>query len=130
MTQLPNSIRSAPWLVAAIDIASTIGIAGAVYLWLYDGPPLAVAGLAVFGLVALVAVVDAAVSRISLEADALRIVSLFSTKRYERHDIERVTWEAGAGAAIQLKDGTWVKLPELGRNSQSTTNTVRAWLKR
>jgi hypothetical protein len=130
VTQLPNSIRSAPWLIAVIDIVSTIGIAGAVYLWLYGGPPAAVAVLALIGLLAIVGVVDAAVSRIALEADALRVVSLFSQKRYERRKIERVTWEKGSGSALQLTDGSWVKLPDLGRNSQSTSNTIRAWLKR
>ena len=130
MTQSPNSIiRYPPWLIVAVDMMSTLGLAAAVYFWLNDRRMTAV-GLGFFGLLALVAVVDMGVSRISLEADALRVVSLFSTKRYERHDIERVTWEGGSGVAIQMKDGTWVKLPDLGRNSQSTTNTIRAWLKR
>ena len=101
----------------------------AVYFWLNDRRMTAV-GLGAFGLLTLIAVVDMGVSRLSLEADALRVVSLFSRKQYERHNIERVTWEGGAGVAIQLKDGTWVKLPDLARNSQSTTNTIRAWLKR
>jgi hypothetical protein len=111
-------------------MASTLGIAGAVYLWLYGGPMLGVAGLAGFGLLALIGVVDAAVSRISLESDALRVISLFSQKRYERRDIERVTWEGGVGTALQLTNGNRVKLPSLGRNSQSTTNTIRIWLTR
>lgn len=127
---LGTSIRSSPWLIVVLDMASTLGIAGAVYLWLYDGPIFGVAGLAVFGLLALIGVIDAAVSRIALEPEALRVVSLLSQKRYERRNIERVTWEGGAGVALQLTNGNWVKLPNLGRSSQATTNTIRAWLKR
>lgn len=126
----PNStIRYPPWLIVVVDMVSTLAIGAAVYFWLNDRPMTAV-GMGVFGLLALVAVIDMGVSRISLEADAVRIVSLFSSQRYERHDIERVTWEGGSGVAIQMKDGNWVKLPDLGRNSQATTNAVRGWLKR
>lgn len=130
MTQSPNSIRSAPWLIVVIDMTSTLGIAGAAYLWLYGGPTPAVAGLAAFGLLALVGVVDAAVSPISLEPDALRVISLFSQKRIERREIESVNWEGGAGVARQHTNGTRAKLPDLGRNAQSTTATIRAWLER
>ncbi len=110
-------------------MASTLGIAGAVYLWLYGGPMLGVAALAALGLLALVGVVDAAVSRIALEPDALRIVSLLSERRYARREVERVTSEGGAGVALLLTNGTWVKLPSLGRDRESTTNTIREWLK-
>ncbi|HEX4984818.1 MAG TPA: hypothetical protein VFV71_01975 [Burkholderiales bacterium] len=62
--------------------------------------------------------------------DSLVITSGFRRRRYARGELESVTWEAGSGVAIRTARGTWLKLPELGHNSQALANSIRAWLKR
>jgi hypothetical protein len=73
---------------------------------------------------------DLLLSRITLGGDYLRIVSGFRSKRILRADIDRVTWAAGCGASLILRDGKGVRLPSVGRNAQGLANTIRAWLKR
>ena len=74
-------------------------------------------------------VLDVARRRIVLGRSELRIVSMWSQRVYSRDTIDKVTWEGGVGVSLKLATGGWVRLPELGRNSQSVANTIRAWLK-
>jgi len=53
----------------------------------------------------------------------------FRRSMIRRTDIDKVTWEKGAGAVIRLQDGTWVHLPDVDRGAQSLTNSIRAWVK-
>ncbi len=46
-----------------------------------------------------------------------------------KSEITKVTWEAGCGVSLLLSDGKWVKVPDLGHNSQGLTNSIRSWLK-
>jgi hypothetical protein len=87
-------------------------------------------GFAVLCVVGVLGVVDVVRRRVVLEPDRLSVVSLWSRQVYPRAEIDSVTWDAGVGVALKLVSGRWVRLPELGRNSQSVTNTIRAWLKR
>jgi hypothetical protein len=75
---------------------------------------------------------DVFLTRIVLASDSLRIVSIsdFQSRTVPRAEIERVTWAAGCGAALTLRDGKGVRLPSAGRNAQGLANTIRAWLKR
>jgi len=67
---------------------------------------------------------------IHLQDDALVISSGLTKRRYDRASLESVTWEAGSGVSIKKVDGSWIKLPEMGYNSQSLSNSIRAWLRR
>jgi beta-lactamase superfamily II metal-dependent hydrolase len=82
-----------------------------------------------FALFALVGLGDALTTRVALHSDALSITSNFRRRTIPRAEIEHVTWEAGAGVSMQLQGGQWLRLPDVG-NSQATTNSIRAWLKR
>lgn len=68
--------------------------------------------------------------RVTLEPDAILIRARGSKRRIDRAEIETVTWEAGAGVALRLKNGSWVKLPDTGHGSMGVANSVRAWLRR
>ena len=75
---------------------------------------------------------DVFTRRIVLGADDIRIVS-FSDYLYRsipRAMIKSVTWEWGCGASLILHEGRGVRLPNVGRDPQGLTNTIRAWLKR
>lgn len=86
-------------------------------------------GFGAFSLLVLVGLADAVMTRVTVDEGGLTRVAGFRRLRIPRHDIESVTWEAGAGVAVRLKRGSWVKLPEIG-NSQARANSLRAWLKR
>ncbi len=71
---------------------------------------------------------ETATAYLRLDADELLCRSGFVTKRIPKNDIQGVTWE-GDVLSIRRGDGTWLKLPFLGRNTQGLANSVRAWLK-
>jgi hypothetical protein len=74
---------------------------------------------------------DAFLTRIELSQDNLRIVSVpFRSRTIPRAEIDSVTWAAGCGASLILRDGSGVSLPSVGRDAQGLTNTIRTWLKR
>jgi len=75
-------------------------------------------------------IADLLLSRITLGGSDLRIVSGFRSQRIPRAEIDRVTWAAGCGASLILRDGKGVRLPSVGHNAQALTNTIQAWLKR
>ena len=62
--------------------------------------------------------------------DSLVISTGFRKRRYPRGSLDSVTWEAGSGVSVRFKSGSWLKMPELGHNSQSLCNSIRAWLQR
>jgi hypothetical protein len=86
----------------------------------------------VYAIVGAVWLADAFTRRIVLGGDNLRIVSIsdFQSRTLSRAEVDSVTWEKGCGASIKLLDGKWVRLPNVGRDPQGLTNTIRAWLKR
>jgi hypothetical protein len=75
--------------------------------------------------------VDVLATRIVLTSDSIRIVSMsdFQARTVPRVEIDSVKWEKGCGASIRLRDGKWVRLPNVGRDAQGLTNTIRAWIK-
>jgi hypothetical protein len=85
-----------------------------------------------YGIVGAFWLADAFTRRIVLGSDSIRIVSIsdFQSRTLSRVEVDSVTWEKGCGASIKLRDGKWVRLPNVGRDLQGLTNTIRAWLKR
>jgi len=122
-------IGTAPWLVAAAAIAEAIFTAGAVVFFLLQGLSAWFFAVVALALTASLAVAETVISRIVLSRDALEIRSLRGRRRIPVEDIRGVTWEGGSGVAVQLATGAWVKLPELGRDSQGLASTMRAWLR-
>ena len=86
-------------------------------------------GLAALSIGAIAAVAETLTTKIVLSESELQIRKWFRKTSVERATIKKVTWNKGVGASIQRKDGSWQKIPEVGRNSQSLCNSVRAWLK-
>jgi len=68
--------------------------------------------------------------RIVLGADNIRIISFsdYQCRTIPRTEIESVTWEKGCGASLIMRAGRGVRLPNVGRDPQGLTNTIRAWL--
>ena len=128
-TSTERTLGTARWLIgvsAAAAVLFLAGFVGALYLRAPGWSVLAFGGLCLVGALG---VLDAARRRIVLGRTDLRILSMWSQRVYARDTIDSVTWEGGVGVSLKLTSGSWVRLPELGRNSQSVANTIRAWLK-
>lgn len=127
--RVPRILGTAPWVYAAVGAADLLFTLGAVGFYLHRGFGPAFVIFAILATLAALAMTEAVVSRIVLGTDTLEVQSLRSRGRYPASEIRAVRWEGGSGVALQLATGRWVKLPELGRNSQGVANTIRAWLK-
>jgi hypothetical protein len=113
-------------MLLTVAIAETLFAVGAGYTYLTGGwspTSLVLSALVVLGAGG---VAEALVRRIVLEDDALYVADLFARRRYPRRDIVRVDAAKGCPVALQLADGRWAKLPDLGRN---VANSIRAWLR-
>lgn len=66
---------------------------------------------------------------IDLHKNELRIKHNFRRSSIRRANIDNVTWGKGVGVSLKLKDGSSLILPDIGLNSQSVCNSVRAWVK-
>ena len=113
-------------MLASVCVATALfGVAAAVtyqlrgWTWVSIGMTAAV----VFGFAG---IVEALVERIVLEADTLMVRRLWGTRRYAIDDIDRVEEAKGVVPAVRLKDGRWVKMPDVGSHFG---NSMRAWLR-
>jgi hypothetical protein len=125
-----RTIRVAPWLIVCAAIAALLFLAGLVGALLLGGVNRMALGFAGLCVVGALGVADVGTRRVVLSPDGLSVISIWSRRAYPRDGIDSVAWEGGIGVAVKLTSGGWVKLPELGRNSQSVSNMIRAWLKR
>ena len=112
----------------AILAASTIlsATAWVVLRWLGAGRLLTI-GAAVFTAFFALGLLDLIVSRIELGPDALRIIELHRRRSIPRADIVSAKAEGGS-VFLQLRNGSWFKLPDTGRSGTGVLNTVRAWM--
>lgn len=121
--------RTTPWLLGAVIVAELLFLAGAWGSYRSRGlstMTLLAGGLATFGLLGIVEVFTA---RIILADDALHVARFWMRRSYPRDAIRRVTYQKGSPVALELSDGQWAKLPDLGHSTQSVTNSIRAWLR-
>ncbi len=118
--------RSAPWLLGVLTAVEVLFTAGAWWLYRLQGlalPTVILAGLAVFGIVALM---DTATRRVVLGSDAVHVTGLWGRRRYAKREIVGVSEEKGGPPALKLADGRWAKLPpDVGHH---VANSIRAWL--
>ena len=66
--------------------------------------------------------------KVGPEAVTVRLV--FSTKQYPRALVKRVSWAKGVPIALELTDGTWANLPDLGHKGSKLVGAIQAWLNR
>jgi len=121
--------RTVLWIRIMIVVIASGSIAAAAYYYRQEGLSWISAFFTGFSILGVAGVVEALSSYIRLEDTELRFRETFGSTAIPRKDITRVTWEAGCGVSLLLSDGTWVKVPDLGHNSQGLTNSIRSWLK-
>ena len=121
--------RTVPWIRIMIFVIAAGSIAAAAYYYHQEGLSWMTAFFIGFSILGVAGIVESFFSYIRLEATEIRFRETFGNTVIPRKDITRVTWEAGCGVSLLLSDGTWVKVPDLGNNSQGLTNSIRSWLK-
>lgn len=73
-------------------------------------------------------IIEVLTTGVELDETEMRVRTRGRLQTITRADIQVVTWESGCPVAILLSDGTWLKLPEVGRGTQALANSVRAWV--
>ena len=123
----PRVLRPTRWLVAIVATFAVFTVAGLVTGYRDEGLSISTAAYGVLAIVGCLGVIGVLRTRIILGTDYLEVLNLWSRTRYSRADIARAKFEWGSGVFLQLEKGGWVRLPELGRNAQGVSNTLRAW---
>lgn len=122
-------IRPAAWFFAIVGLGELVSTGAAVVLFVQNGldwwTMTAVAVAVMFNL----GLIDLVVSRIELTPDTLRVVELFRSRSVAKRDIVTAKRDGGS-LFLQLQDGRWFAVPDTGKNTLGTLNTIRAWLKR
>ena len=121
--------HTAPWIRVALSIIAAGSLAAAVYFYSEEGLSWLTAFFAGFSVFCGAGIIESFTAYIALEDTEVRFRQTLRSTAIPRSAIRRVTWEGGSGVSLLLDDGTWVKLPDLGQNSQGLTNSIRAWLK-
>jgi hypothetical protein len=90
--------------------------------------PLILYGFAGLVTLSLVALAEAFRRRIELRADEIRVVELVGHKSYHRSVVASARWAKGCPVSLELRDGTWARLPDTGHASTKVAGAIRAWL--
>ena len=131
MTANDDRRFAAPTWIKAMVMVLSVGMPIATTLVLkFEGVSLVTGAFAAMSVIGVAALIEVALQHVVLGDEELRIRSLTKRRNIARSAIDRVTWETGSGVSVQLEDGRWVKLPEVGGNSEALANSIRAWLKR
>ena len=116
------------WYKVVVTISSLlIGAAGGYFL-IWGTSRLHQAGGLLAVAFGIAAVVDVMLSRIVLDDDAIRIISLVRRRSYARTEFQSAKVDGGV-VVLERRGGGWLKLPDTGANSLSVRNTVHAWIK-
>ena len=123
-----TDFRVVPWIRIMILLIASGSIAAAAYYYRQEGLTWISAFFIGFSILGVAGIVESFSGYIRLEDTEIRFRETFRITAIPKNDIMRVTWEAGCGVSLLLSDGTWVKIPDLGHNSQGLTNSIRSWL--
>jgi uncharacterized membrane protein len=67
--------------------------------------------------------------RVELGPDAVVLIELLSSRRFQRDEIAAVSWEPGTRVALELKTGGHVSLPSLSGDHADMSNSIHNWLR-
>ena len=124
-----TQFRMARWFTVTSVIATLLLVSAGSYAALWAPNAWYRAGGLLLALFGLASFADTLVSRIVLDEDEIRLISLFRSRHYPRSDFESAKVDGGA-VGLKRRDGGWVVLPATGHNALSVRNTVHAWIQR
>lgn len=122
----PRVFRSSRAFLAYLTVQALFLAGAAVLLWRtagWDWLSVVMAGAAMF--IGVGGLAEALRTRVVLERDALELTTLWGTHRIPKSEVRAVRAERRVPPAVQLADGTWIRLPSLGRQ---LAHAVQAWL--
>jgi hypothetical protein len=122
--------RPAHWLLLLTGATAAFFLVLAVVALALSVPLWQRVSATVMMIVAVLGVADVASRRLCLTSTGIDYVANFRSRSIPRSEIHSVTWAKGCGVSLKLINGGWVHLPDVGHNSQSLTNSIRAWLNR
>ena len=117
------------WLRAMLSFAAALVPVLTVIEYRANNVNWVVIGLSLLSIGMMIAVFAVFTDRFELGESELRMRHNFMSNAISRSDIEKVTWAKGCGVILQMKNGQTIKLPDIGLNSQSFCNSLRAWIK-
>ena len=123
-----TTFRAAAWLYPILAIGELICLGAAIGAYLSGRAPWEIAVAILLSLFFTAGIIDLAVSRIVLDKDAMRITELLRREAVPKRDIVSAKVDGGL-VVLQMRDGSWFKVPGTGRNVLSMNNSIRAWLK-
>ena len=122
-------LTTVAWIRVMVTGIAVGSAASAVCYFHQEGLTLLTAFFAGFSIVGVAGIIESLTAYIRIEETEIRFRGIFRKTSIPRNEIKSVTWHAGSGVALHLVDGTWVKVPDLGHDSQGLTNSIRTWLK-
>ena len=129
-TGLQKRLSSPPWIKGMVSVIAVAMPVVTTLLLHAEGVTWISAGFAAMSVIGVAGLIEIALTAVVLDDDVLRIRGLKSRRNIPKKELANVTWESGCGVSVQLVDGSWVQLPEVGKNSQALTNSIRAWLRK
>lgn len=108
---------------AVVLVLAAVALVSSLPLW-QRGAAMLLAMLAVLG------VAEVASRRLELSDRGIDYVANLRRHSIPRDEIQTVAWARSSGVSVRLNDGRWIHLPEVGRNSESLSNSIKAWLDR
>lgn len=126
VTSPRRTFRSAPSFLAYLAVQAAFLAGATTVLWRtagWDWLTMVLAGATL--VIGVGGLLEAWRTQVVLSDDALQITTLWASRRIPRAEIRLVRAERGSPPAIQLADGTWVRLPSLGKQ---LAHAVRGWL--
>ena len=121
-------IRAARWYKITVLLATALFF-GVTFALLYTQGLSWTASISLpFPVIGMLAVYEVFSSRVVLGDNSIDVVGLLKRRSFERSRVAAVKSEGGR-VFLEIEGGGRAVLPELGRNSLSTSNTVRAWLR-
>jgi len=123
-------IRPRPWLVVAAVTAALLFLVGTLLSLRASGWDWVTVALAAMAGVGVLGVLEMATTRVLLSGETLEIRHHGVRRRFAARDLRSVRWEKGAGVALELAEGGWARLPEMGHDPRALAGTLRAWHRR
>ena len=122
-----TEFRAPTWLCILSPLLTSVPMLMTIVELRGDGLTWLFLGLFAISIVTLIGTISVFTDAICLGETELKARKDFRVSTVQRADIEKVTWAKGSNVSVLLKSGSWVSLPEVGRNSQGLCNSVRAW---
>jgi hypothetical protein len=123
-----TTFRPAGWLYAILAVGELICLGAAIGAYLSGRAWWEIGVATLLALFFSAGIVDFAVSSIVLEKDAMRVTELVRRVAVPKRDIVSAKVDGGL-VVLQMRDGSWFKVPSTGRNVLAMNNSIRAWLK-